>query len=170
MNPLWRQLALRSVGCALLAWLAWYLVGPVGLAVSAGAVGIALAKALLELASELFHGLRAQAYRDVEGQYYAYRGTPVRVLEDIEHVRWLRMADVRKVLGAGTSDATLATLHGAQCRRHGPRKETYLSADALLQQLARDSRAEAGRFREWVERDVAYPARQLRARVPAPEE
>lgn len=164
MNGALLSVLVRLAACAVMSWLAWHYVGATGLAVSAAGFGLLLAKPLLELAAEAWHGLRAQAYRDVEGQYYAYRGKPVRVIEDDDFVRWLRMADVRAVLGSGSGDAVLGLLHGEAFRKVGVRQEAYFSAEALLQHLSRDSRAEAGKFRLWVEREIARPARTLRSR------
>lgn len=170
-RPSVRSFALRAAGCALTALVAWRIVGPAGLAVSSVLFGVVLAGPLIELGSDAFHWLRDRAYADVEGRHYAYRGTSIRVIEDDGHQRWIRLADLRAVLGAGASEGALARLYGAHLRRFGWRRQAYLSAETLARHLSRDTRSAAGRFLMWLERDVVKPARVLQDRhatCPAP--
>jgi len=157
-------LVLRLVGCAVVAALAGWKFGPAGLAISSVLFGVVLARPLIDVTLEGLHLLRHAAYADIEGQHYAYRGTPVRVVEDEDHHRWVRLADLREVLGNGASDAALARLYGGNLRRIGWRRQPYLSAETLMRHLSRDTRNEAGRFMQWLERDVVKPARVLQER------
>lgn len=157
-------LLVRAAVCSVVALGAWWLFGPSGLVFAAIPAGVALARPLIDLASEATHLIRRGAYADIEGRHYAYRGRPVRVLEDADHQRWVRLADLRAVLGRGASDAALERLYGAQLRRFGPRRQPYLLAETLARHLTRDTRSEAGRFLHWLDREVVRPARVLQER------
>jgi hypothetical protein len=164
------SVALRLALCALALGLAWRFIGPIGLVMTAPLIGIALARPLIELAGGVYRALRSHAWRDVQGRYYAYRGTPVQVLEDAAHGRWVRAADVRAIVGLDTSDHALALTYGPHWRRLGADGEPHFAAEALLVHLQREPRPEAQRFRRWVERDIAYPARRARRRYGIREE
>ncbi len=174
MDSLLLRLVLRLALCLTVAAALWWGLetlwglGSLGLALSAAVFAAALTKPLIELGGDLLHLLRRSAYADVEGVFYVYRGTRLHVVEDAGHVRWVRVADLQRVLGPGTSEATLARLYGERLQRLGLRRHAHLEAEALHTHLARDSRAEAGRFRLWLEREVVRPSKVLQGRVAPP--
>lgn len=173
MLSLLANIALRLLLAGLTATGAWWLLKPYGygaLGIIASSVVFAalLAKPLIELAGEALHLLRRGAYADVEGQHYVYRNTPVRVHEDDDLRRYLRLADLRAVLGGGSSDAALARLYDAGLIRVGARRQLYLAADCVVRHLERDTRSEAARLRQWVEREVLKPSQVRQARRAAP--
>lgn len=168
-------LALRGLLCAAVGWVGWRLIGPVALALTAPLLGIALAKPLLELAGALHHAVRARALADIEGRHYAFRGVHVRVIEDEGHQRWIRAADVRRIVGSQDSDHALQLAYGRGYRLAGQPAEGYFSETALLTHLTRQATPAAARLRLWVERVVVWPAREQRRRLglaepPAPED
>ena len=165
----WR-LAIRLAICVVVAWLAFRLIGAVGLAASAVLFGILLAKPLIELASEIRHGVRAQAWKPVEGRHWVYHGTPVQVFEDEDHRRWILASDVRKIVGTTASDGALALTYPNGFRKLGRTAQAHFSDAALLAHLAKDNSAQALKFRHWVEREIAFPARRLRERYGVAEE
>lgn len=163
--------AWRAALVAALAGAAAWQGGPIP-ALVVGALGaLALAKPLVELGSDLRHALRAAAWREVQGRHYAFHGRPLRVVEDAEHRRWVRVADLRAIVGFTTSEGALALAYPSGFRRIGA--DAYLVDDALVLHLAREPGAAALKLRHWVEREILFPARQVRARlgirVPAPE-
>ena len=164
MNKLALQFAPRLLACAAIAWLAWRFIGAVGLVVTAPLFGIALAKPLIDLGSELWHRLREHQERNVEGQHYAYHGTPLQVIEDESHRRWVRVSDVRRVVGPTASDGALALSYPNGCRKLGDPPQAHLSDDALIAHLGKHSDPAAIRFRNWAEREIAFPAQRLRKR------
>lgn len=153
MRP-WVEGALRLALYAFGAWLGWRLLGAVGLAVTAPLAGVLLARPLMDLASGSWQASRARAYREVEGRHYAYRGQPVGVLEDVAHRRHVRTADVHLAVGRSP--------HGAAM---GEPPQPHVEAEALLAWLSALPDERALRFRRWVERDVAFPARERRKRL-----
>jgi prophage antirepressor-like protein len=119
---------------------------------------------LLELMSDMRHQTRALVWRPLEGRHYVFHGTPMQVIEDDAHVRWVRAADVRRIVGFTASDRALALTYPNGWQLMGQPPEPHISDEALITHLRKESSTEAGRFKHWVERTIAYPARQLRAR------
>ena len=163
MKRLLAEFVLRLALCGLGAWLGWRLLGAVGLVVTAPLFGVALARPLMDLAGLAWHGTRVQAWRPVEGRFYAFRGQPVAVVEDVSHRRWLRLADVRQAVALGRSDQALA--HEGAARVFETEGDWHVEAEALLEALRREPGDRALKFHHWVERDVAFPARQRRRRL-----
>jgi hypothetical protein len=136
------------------------LFGPVAMLLVLALGGIVLARPLIDLATEFHHGTRAAAWRAVEGRHFAYRGVPLQVLEDADHQRWIRAADVRAVLGHTASDGTLALTYPSGWKLIGG--QPHFSDEALLLHLAREPSPAASKMRLWAEREIAFPARRLR--------
>ncbi len=69
--------------------------------------GVALARPLIDLASAVRHEMRRANWRDAQGRHFVFRGRAVHVVEDADHQRWVRLADVRAIVGFTASDAAL---------------------------------------------------------------
>lgn len=163
------QIAWRLALCVAASWLAWRIgsslwgrAGLVPMVCTAPLYGVLLAKPMVELLSELGYWGRVAAWRDVEGHYFEYRGRPVGVIEDDAHMRWVRAADVRRIVGFTASDGALALTYPSGWARLGSPPEPYFSDAALRQHLRKENSAEALRFLHWVERTIAFPAERLR--------
>ncbi len=166
------RIALRLSLCAAVWWVLWRHFGPAVAVASTPLFGIALARPLLDLASELRHVTRAAVWRPLEGRHFVYRGTPVQVLEDDDHRRWVRAADVRAIVGYTASNGALALTYPSGWCTLGQPAEPHFSDEALIAHLSKESAPEALRFRHWAEREIAFPAQRLRERLgirpPAP--
>ncbi|MBC8057925.1 MAG: hypothetical protein H7Y61_15240 [Rhizobiales bacterium] len=160
-----RRIAWRLALCAGISWLAWRLGGMESMITSLALLGLALARPLIDLASELRHGMRAVVWRKLEGRHFVYRGTPVQVLEDDDHRRWVRAADVRRIIGHTASNGALALTYPSGWRTMGRPAEPHFSDEALIAHLMKESTPEALRFRHWAEREIAFPAKRLRERL-----
>jgi hypothetical protein len=158
------RIAWRLAVCLLVSWCVWRLGGLAPMVATAPLYGVLLAKPLLELMSDMRHQTRVLVWRPLEGRHYVFRGTPVQVIEDESHVRWVRAADVRRIVGFTASDGALALTYPNGWRLMGQPPEPHFSDEALVTHLRKENSAEAGRFMHWAERTIAYPARQLRAR------
>jgi hypothetical protein len=165
MRALAARLAFRVTLCAGLAWLGWRTMGAVGLLFGGVTLALAIARPLLDLAIEFRDLVRARVWHDLEGRHYAYHGQPILVIEDVSHCRWVRAADVREIVGYTASEGALALTYPGGFRRIGKPAQAYLSDEALLVHLAKESGPEAIRFRHWAEREVSFPARRKRARL-----
>ena len=158
-------IAIRFAACALLFWWIWRTFGLATAMPAAALFGVALARPLVELASEVRRLMHHAHWRDVEGRHYAYRGREVAVVEDHDHRRWLRLADVRAIVGVTATDGALAVSYPRGVRELGRPAASYIRDDALLAHLAKERSPEAARLRGWVEREVAFPARRERERL-----
>ena len=78
-----------------------------------------LARPLLDLASEIRRRCSTAHWRDVEGRHYAFHGRPVQRARGREHERWVRLADVRAIVGFTASDGALAVAYPDGVRRLG---------------------------------------------------
>lgn len=165
-------IAVRLALCAGVAWLAWRWGGAVSLTYALALLGVALAKPLIDLAGEFHHGIRSAVWTPVEGRYYVFQGHRIRVEEDADHRRWVRAADVRRAIGFTASDGALALTYPSGWRSLGVPPEPHFSDEALLLHLAKERSAGAIRMKNWVEREIAFPARREREkrgiRLPAP--
>lgn len=164
--PLLLSFAIRLAGCSAIAWLAWQWFGASGLVYSAPLFGVALAGPIVEALSAWLRLARRLAVGNVEGRHYAHRGTPIDIVEDAEHVRWLRTDDVRRVIEGLPVDAVLARLYPHGVRSDPARRTARISAEALADYLGKSTGAKSRSFARWLERDVAYAARRLRERAP----
>jgi hypothetical protein len=158
-------IVVRLAGCTLISWLVWRKFGLAGMMPTLPLFGIALARPLLDFASAVGQWMRRAHWRDVNGRHYAYRGRPVRVVEDDEHGRWVRLADVRAIVGFTASDGALAVSYPEGVRRIGRPPEPHLRDEALLAHLDKERSPEALRLRHWVERTIVFPSRRQRERL-----
>ena len=159
------SIALRVAGCAAATWGAWRLFGTAGLVFVAPLFGVAFAKPLIELAESTYRAMRHANWRDVEGRHYAYRGRSVRVIEDADGQRWIRLADIRAIVGFTASDGALAIAYPDGLCRAGRPHEPYIGAETLLVHLGNERGPESLRFKLWVDRSVAFPVRRDKASV-----
>ena len=158
------RIAWRLAVCVLVSWCVWRLGGLAPMVATAPLYGVLLAKPLLDLMSDMRHQTRVLVWRPLEGRHYVFRGTPVQVIEDDAHVRWIRAADVRRIVGFTASDGALALTYPDGWQLLGQPPEPHFSDEALITHLRKENSTEAARFMHWAERTIAYPARQLRAR------
>jgi hypothetical protein len=89
----------------------------------------------------------------------------VDVVEDADHHRWLRAADVRRIVGHTASDGALALTYPHGWRPWGHPPQPYWRADALLTHLAKERSDCAVRFARWVQRTVELPGSRVRRRL-----
>jgi hypothetical protein len=157
-------LAVRLALCLALSGLARWLFGATGLILSLPMFGVALARPLLELASAVRHEMRRANWRDDHGRHFAFRGHSVRVVEDADHQRWVRLSDIRAIAGFTASDASLKLTYPKGWQLHGRGLVPHLSDEALLAHLAKERAPAAVKLRHWVEREIVFPARRQRQR------
>ena len=77
MSIILLRVAIRLMLCATVSWVLWRYFGLAVAIASAPLYGIALARPLIDLASDLRHATRAAVWRPLEGRHFVYRGTPV---------------------------------------------------------------------------------------------
>jgi hypothetical protein len=158
-------IALRLAVCVAISWAAWRWLGPGSMVSTLVLFGILLARPLIELAGALRDGMKQVQLAAVEGRHYAFRGRAVQVLDDADRRRWVRLADVRAIVGFTASDGALAIAYPDGVRRLGRPAEPHVSEEALLAHLLKERAPEAVRLRLWVEREIVFPARRERERL-----
>lgn len=159
------RIVLRVTLCAALSWCVWRVLGLAPMVATAPLWGLALAKPLIDLASDARHRMRRHVWKPLEGRHFVFRGMPLQVLEDADHRRWVRAADVRRIVGRTATDGALALTYPNGWRAFGQPAEPHFSDDALIAHLAKESSPQALRFRHWAEREIAFPAQRLRERL-----
>jgi len=100
------------------------------------------------------------ALRRYEGRYYAFRGRHVDIDIDARALCWVSTADVRKAVPSLPVEPVLARLYPDQVRETGDPRVWRITPEALKQVLARSSDADVGKFLQWLETEVAAPARK----------
>ena len=158
-------IALRLAVCVGISWAVWRWFGLSSMVPSLALFGILLARPLVDLAGAVRDGMKQMQLAPVEGRHYAFRGRAVQVLDDADRRRWVRLADVRAIVGFTASDGALAIAYPDGVRRLGRPAEPHVSDEALLAHLLKERAPEAARLRLWVEREIVFPARRDRERL-----
>jgi hypothetical protein len=158
------KIAVRTLACALVTYGVWLKLGTVSLVVCAPLFGVALARPILELFEESANAARRSAFRDVHGRHFVYKGTQLDVVEDTDSYRWLRLADVRRIVTALPADPVLRSLHPEGLQDMQSDKNPRIKAEALLQYLQKATDPGTLRFKLWLEREVVMPAIRIRER------
>jgi hypothetical protein len=164
MIAILRTIAIRLLLCGVVTWAAWRYAGLTSAVVTVVLYAIALPKPLIDLASELRHQYRRAHWRDREGRHYVYHEMPLSVHEDVEHRRWIGLAGVRAIVGFTASDSALSRTYPDGWGQFGRPPEPHLRDDALIAHLMKERSSTALKFRHWVEREIAFPARRRRER------
>lgn len=156
--------AVRLVVAGVCAWGGWHWLGPGGLALTSPLVAYALTRPLASLLSGGVRWSVSRAYRRVQGRHYAFHDISLDVIEDDEQCRWMRAADIRRVLAGFPRDEVLARVLDASQQRAGPNPTPglYVSVEALGPLLERTEQPLARRFKHWVQREVEGPSGSAR--------
>jgi hypothetical protein len=140
------------------------LLGPVVWPLLAVVIGIAFSRILIDVFAELGWGLRRLQLEPLAGTHYKFQNFTVHVIEDDDHCRWVATQEVRKIVGQLVSDQLLAQMFPSGYQRLGKAQNGYLRDDALIAHLAQATTPQAIKFKNWVERNIAFPARKIRQR------
>ena len=155
------QIALCTVCFGLVGyWLGRYMI-----VFTAPAYGAAIARPLINLVANFRHGVRSAVWLPVHGTHYVFKDITIRVLEDEDDWRWVPLADVERVLGRKLNARLLAVTYPDRVELGGKPVRMHMRDDALIEHLSRLSDPVALRFRTWLERSVALPARRARQRA-----
>jgi len=163
MFALFQRIFLRLLLCCAASYLLWRALGPVGLAVSSPIFAMAFARPIFDVLSGARRTAKRLALISVEGRYYSHRGQPIEVVEDVEHHRWLRLIDVRKLLQGLPQEAVLALQFPQRVQ------DRRIRADALRDYLSKSQEGDSLRFRNWLERELLSPTTRLRQRMGLPD-
>ncbi len=153
-----------SAVCAVYYWLCKDLFGP-GVWIFLGALAAQLFKRIVvDLLAEMGWQMRRAALEPLSGKHYQFQNFQFQVIEDDDHCRWIPTEKVREIIGQLASDEALVRLFPSGHQRLGDEKKGYLRDDALMAHLAGAHSSQAIKFKNWIERNVAFPARRIRQR------
>ncbi|MDB5857030.1 MAG: hypothetical protein JWQ76_719 [Ramlibacter sp.] len=161
------RILFRLALCSVAAYLLWRKLGASGLAFSAPIFGVALARPIIELVAEFTGLVKHAALADLQGRNFEHRGQRLDISEDGQAHRWVSVRDVRKIIPSFPRDAVLRTQFPDDLLHDASLGGERIRADALLAYLRKATETEAIKFRNWLERDVVYPAAKIRERSAA---
>ncbi len=119
-------------------------------------------KPLLELIAAAFYAAKWAALHDLQGHYFTHRGIRLDVLEHADTFRWIRTADVRKLLPGFPGDASLLNMHPADVMPLSAGSGARIKAERLHEMLMKSQNAEGIQFRNWLLREIIHPANRAR--------
>ena len=151
------NLAVGAALCAGVLYGSWRWFGALGLVFAAPLLGV-LGWPLVELVAGFPRFAARLAMRRHEGRYYAFRERRIDIHIDGEARCWVSTAHARKIV-ALPADAVLCRMLPHDCRELGDPVAWRITTDGLASVLAKSSDPEVTKFRDWLERDVARPAR-----------
>lgn len=162
-QPLLVSVVLTAV--SLVMWLVGWTYGKaVGLALAVVITAPLIAWALTQMfTAGLGASVRAVkevAYRDVHGQYFEYKGHPLKIQQDDDGQRWIRLQDIRAVISALPRDEVMLRMQQHAVGRPQGARELFIEATALHRYLERHQSDPAIRFRNWLQREVVAPAQR----------
>jgi hypothetical protein len=140
----------------------WHWFGPFGLVFGAPILAI-FGKPLVEILTSVPRQIRHLALRGQAGRYYEFRGRSMDIHIDADARCWVATEDVRKIT-ALPADVVLCRVVRGECRELGDPVRWRLSSEGAQEMLGKSSDGEVARFLTWLEREVALPARNRRAR------
>lgn len=155
----WMVLTAKFAICALFTLL-MSRFGLIGLILSLFLWGYLFAPGLIGVFAWVRRSNHERAWRDVEGQYYEFKGTPVRVEEDDRRRRWISLEDFGRALGESPREAGLRAINAEGVQAFGDKP--YVLDETALAYLAGRSTDRALRLRVWVERTVWHPTQRRR--------
>lgn len=158
---IWRTLGAVAV-CAGFYFLTARFLGPVVWLFLAVLMGVAFSRIVIDVSAELGWRFRSAVLKPLSGTHYRFQTFAVHVLESDDHCRWIATQEVRKIVGQLASDHVLAQIFPSGYQRLGKDQQGYLRDDALVDHLSQASTPQAIKFKNWVERNIAFPARKVR--------
>jgi hypothetical protein len=159
----WRIIRSSAV-CIVYYWLFKDLFGP-GVWVFLALLAAHLFKRIIvDLLAEMGWQMRRAVLEPLSGKHYEFQSFQLQVVEDDDHCRWIPTEKVREIVGQLISDEALAQLFPCGHQRIGQAQKGYLRDDALLAYLAGAHSSQAIKFKNWIERNIAFPARKMRER------
>lgn len=122
-------------------------------------LALLLAPLVRRLIGDAISHPRRKRLEKLGGRYYEFRGYPIEVREDEAGHRWLSVEDIRHLLPDLRSNRALqAAEHHRVQPIAGNSRHLEIRADALVDLLAPAMALTTIRFRNWVRREVLFPA------------
>jgi len=159
----WRIFRSSAV-CVVYYWLFKDLFGPGVWIFEAFLIRMVFPRIVVDLLAEMGWQMRRAVLEPLSGKHYQFQNYALEVVEDDDHCRWIPTERVREIVGQLASDEALAHMYPSGHQRMGQSQKSYLRDDALMAHLAKAEDSQAIKFKNWIERNVAFPARRIRER------
>lgn len=127
-------------------------------------MGLAFNRIVIDVAAELSWRFKSLRLKSLGGNHYKFQNFNITIIEDESHCRWISTDQVRKIVGQLASDQALATLYPSGHQYLEKNKPGYLRDDALVTHLAQATTPQAIKFKNWAQRNIAFPAAKTRER------
>lgn len=151
-----------AVSLAVLATM-WHFFGPFGLVFGMPVLAV-FAYPIIDIVTGYPRFVTRIVMRKVEGRYYEFRSRSLDIDIDDDAVCWVSTADVRKLVPTLAAEPVLLRLYPGQVKESGDPRQWRITAQALTLLLAKSSDPDVTKFSNWLEKDVARPARNRLAR------
>ena len=155
-----------AVSLAVLAGL-WHWFGPIGLVFGMPVLAV-FAVPLVDILAGYPRFVSRIVMRKVEGRYFEYRGMSLDIVIDGAAACWISTSDVRKLVPGLPAEPVLSRLYPGQVKESGDPRQWRIGVQALTQFLAKSTDADMTKFANWLDKDVARPAKNRLARGMAP--
>lgn len=160
------KLLMRALGATALCvgfyFLTRNVLGPLVWVILAPLVGISFTRVVIDVAAAMNWEIRYQALKPYQGVHYSFQSITMCIFEDDDHCRWLPTKDLRKVLPALPSDAMLQSTYPRGFQWVFKPPQPHLRDDAVLHYLRSAQTSQAIKFKNWMDRNVAFPAVKAR--------
>ena len=97
--------------------------------------------------------------RKVDARYYEFRSRSLDIDIDDDAVCWVSTADVRKLVPTLAAEPVLLRMYAGQVKESGDPRQWRITTHALTLFLAKSTDPDVTKFSNWLEKDVARPAR-----------
>jgi hypothetical protein len=159
----------RTIGAVLACtgfyFLTYRLLGPIVWLFLAVVIGIAFSRILIDATAEFSWQFRSLRLKSLGGTHYKFQNFSINVVEDEDHCRWVATDEIRQIVGQLAGDQALAKIFPSGHQRMGKGDKGYLRDDALIAHLANATTPQAIKFKNWAQRNIAYPASKTRERA-----
>ena len=161
------DIAFAAVVSLAVLYAMWNWFGPIGLAFGMPVLAL-FAIPLVDIVASYPRFVSRLVLRKVEGRYVEYRGMSLDIVTDAAATCWVSTADVRKLVPGLPAEPVLSRLYPGQVKESGDPRQWRIGVEALALFLARSTDPDMTKFANWLDKDVARPARNRLARGMAP--
>jgi hypothetical protein len=153
----------RLLLCVFVGCVAADFMGIFGVIFAAPIFGLLLARPLIDILASSSRAAKDYVYGELQGRFFAFRDIAIDILVD-DGDRWIKLSDVRKVILGLPSDAFFAQQYPEGCPLPHNNSDLRIEARSLLHYLQRCTTQDSNKFKLWLQRQVVFPADQIRAR------
>ena len=165
MNTLLGRTIGATLVCLVYYWIADKLLLGLSWPFLAMVIGLAFNRIVIDVAAELSWRFKSLRLKSLGGKHYKFQNFNITIWEDESHCRWISTELVRNIVGQLASDQALAKLYPSGHQYLEENRPGYLRDDALVLHLSQATTPQAIKFKNWAQRNIAFPAQKTRQRL-----